>query len=172
MNWCILIPLAVGAICALLGYLLGKSLGGEQNSQVDIDVWKSKVLKLEADLNACKESKPSGLGIKSSFVDEASAIIFNADKAKAVFGKDIEENDLTIIEGIGPKIQELFNNHDIRTWKDLSDSSIEKCQEVLNSGGERFKIHNPGTWREQARMAYKGHWEDLLKWQDDLDGGK
>jgi len=172
MNWCILIPLLVGAICALLGYLLGKSLGGEQKRQVDIDVWKSKVSKLETDLEACRASKSTAQGISSSFKDEASAIVFNADKASAVFGKEIKENDLTIIEGIGPKIQELFNNHDINTWKELSESSIEKCQEVLDSGGERFKVHNPGTWPEQAVLAYKGNWEDLLKWQDDLDGGK
>jgi len=171
MNWCILIPLLVGAICALLGYLLGKSLGSG-NTQVNIDVWKSKVSKLETDLKACKDSQSTGLGIKSSFSDEASTIVFNPNKAKAIFGKEIKENDLTIIEGIGPKIQELFNNHGINTWKELSESSIEKCQEALDSGGERFKVHNPGTWPEQAVMAYKGNWEDLLKWQDDLDGGK
>ena len=32
MNWCILIPLLVGAICAILGYLLGKLLLVDQHS--------------------------------------------------------------------------------------------------------------------------------------------
>lgn len=155
MNWCILIPLLVGAICALLGYLLGKSLRGEKDNHVEIDVWKNKVAKLEADLKA------------SRFV-----VPFNAAEAAAIFGKKIKENDLTIIEGIGPKIEELFNNENVKTWKDLSECSIEKCQNVLDKGGDRFKIHDPGTWAEQAKLAYEGHWKKLFDWQEELDGGR
>lgn len=158
MNWCILIPLLVGAICAILGYLLGRLLKSEQNSQVDIDVWKNKVAQLESDLRDCRSNK--------------SLIPFNASEAAAVFGKKIKENDLTIIEGIGPKIADLFHNKGIKTWKALSESSVEKCQEVLNSGGERYKIHNPGTWPEQAKLAYEGQWKKLFEWQEELDGGK
>ncbi|PNQ74893.1 hypothetical protein C1T31_01795 [Hanstruepera neustonica] len=158
MNWCIFIPLAVGAICALLGYLLGKLLKKEANSQVDVDVWKNKVARLEADLKACQASK--------------EIIPFNAAEAAAIFGKKVKENDLTIIEGIGPKIAELFHDKNIVTWKALSECSVEKCQSVLDFGGERFKIHNPGTWPEQAKMAYEGHWKKLFDWQEELDGGR
>jgi len=176
MNWCILIPLIVGAICALLGYLLGRLLSAGNNND------KNRIAKLEADLDACRKSKinlesdlalanssSANTGIISSF---AAATAFDANAAKAIFGKKIKENDLTIVEGIGPKIQELFHNYDIKTWKALSECSIEKCQNVLDSGGERFRIHKPRTWPEQAKMAYEGRWEDLLKWQDELDGGK
>ena len=169
MDWCILIPLLVGAICALLGYLLGRLFGGGSNH----DDCNDKIARLEAELDACRTSKSS---IASSFAAGASAtataLAFDADAAKAVFGKRIKENDLTVVEGIGPKIQELFHNHDVRTWKSLSECSVDKCQSVLNSGGERYKIHNPGTWPEQSKMAYEGRWSDLLKWQDELDGGK
>ncbi|WP_299271957.1 hypothetical protein [uncultured Psychroserpens sp.] len=165
MNWCILIPLLVGAICALLGYLLGRLLGGTNNH----DNGNDRIAKLEADLEACEASKSN---IVSSFTAGATAIAFDAGAAKAVFGKTVKENDLTIVEGIGPKIQELFHNHDVKTWKSLSECSVDKCQRVLDSGGERFAIHKPGTWPEQARMAYEGLWSELLKWQDELDGGK
>lgn len=174
MNWCILIPLLVGAICALLGYLLGKLLGGGGNH----DDCYVKLERLEAELEACKSSKvslQSSLDAsKASSIAAASVplIAFNADAAKAVFGKKIKQDDLTVVEGIGPKIKELFHNHDVNTWKALSECSVEKCQSVLDSGGERFKVHKPGTWPEQAKMAYEGRWEDLLKWQDALDGGK
>jgi len=180
MNLCILIPLLVGVICALLGYLLGKLLGGSNH-----DDCNDKVSKLEADLAACrkartnleadlklaKTAKPS---VASSFVAPAAvtASTFNADAAKAVFGKKIKEDDLTVVEGIGPKIQGLFHNHDVKTWKALSECSIDKCQAVLNSGGDRYKIHKPGTWPKQAKLAYEGRWADLQKWQDELDGGK
>ncbi|NRD24488.1 hypothetical protein HNV10_14610 [Winogradskyella litoriviva] len=193
MNWCILIPLLVGAICALLGYLLGKLLGGGNN-----DDCEERVAKLEADLAACrkarlqlesdlsasknaaslleadlKSAKLESANIASSFAAPAAALIpFNADAAKAVFGKKIKQDDLTVVEGIGPKIKELFHNHDVKTWKALSECTVEKCQSVLDSGGERYRVHKPGTWPKQAKLAYEGKWEELSKWQDELDGGK
>src|SRR5690606_36466266 len=103
--------------------------------------------------------------------------LFDADAAKAVFGKKIKEKDLTIIEGIGPKIQELFHNHDIKTWKALSECAVAKCQTILDSGGSRYKIHSPDTWQEQVKMnkqakiAYQGKWNALLYWQQELHGG-
>lgn len=158
MNWCILIPLLVGLICALLGYLLGKLLGKEENKKIDVDVWKNKVAKLEADLKVCQSRH--------------ALIPFNASEAAAIFGRKIRENDLTVIEGIGPKIEELFNEQGTKTWKELSEMPVDKCQRILDDGGERFKVHNPGTWPEQAKMAYQGNWKKLLEWQDELDGGK
>src|SRR5690606_39031368 len=108
----------------------------------------------------------------SSYVCSSDlSILFDADAAKAVFGKKIKENDLTIIEGIGPKIQELFHNHDIKTWKALSECSVAKCQTILDSGGSRYKMHRPDTWPEQAKMAYQGKWNALLDWQQELHGG-
>lgn len=178
MNWCILIPVLVGAICALLGYLLGKLLSREDdNNAVNINVYKNRIAKLEADLEVCKSSKSEGLGLESSFAAGAgitaiAKTIFNADTAKAVFGKKIKEDDLTVIEGIGPKIKELFHSHDVKTWQALSQCSVERCQEVLNSGGERYKIHKPGTWPKQALLASQGKWKELSDWQDKLDGGK
>jgi len=181
MNWCILIPLLVGAICALLGYLLGRLFGGGSN-----DDSSDRITKLEADLEACRKgrlklesdlsaAKSASANVASSFAAPAAAVsdvAFDADGAKAVFGKRIKENDLTVVEGIGPKIQELFHNHDVMTWRALSECSVDKCQAVLNSGGDRFKMHKPGTWPKQAGMAADGRWADLLKWQSELDGGK
>jgi len=188
MNWCILIPLLVGAICAVLGYLLGKLLGGGNQDECN-----KKIAKLEADLESCKTSRMSLEGdlkttkasLASSLTASAAPIVpvasekpavalvpFDVAAAKAVFGKKVKQDDLTIVEGIGPKIQQLFHNHDVKTWKALSECSVEKCQTVLNSGGERYKIHKPGTWPRQAKLAYEGKWQALSDWQDKLDGGK
>lgn len=188
MNWCILIPLLVGLISALLGYLLGRLLGGGNDDsdriarlEADLEACRSSRTKLESDLSASLSEKTrlgTDLGAAKSSLASASfaaatpTIAFDADAAKAVFGKRIKENDLTVVEGIGPKIQELFHNHNVNTWKALSECTVDKCQDVLNSGGDRFKMHNPGTWSKQAKMAYEGRWADLLKWQDELDGGK
>lgn len=167
MNWCILIPLIVGLLCALLGYLLGKLLSKNNEQVDDCSEYKARIAKLQADLDACNKSKLTAVAAPLAAVS-----LFNAGAAKAVFGKKIKEDDLTVVEGIGPKIKELFHNHNITTWAALADTSVEKCQEVLNSGGDRFKVHVPRTWPKQAALASQGKWAELLKWQDELDGGK
>lgn len=173
---CWLIPAIVGVISGILGYLLGKLLGGGNH-----DDFNNKIGKLQTELDSCKLSKVSLKGdLKSTKASlalslgtsSATLTPFDPAEAKAVFGKKIKENDLTIVEGIGPKIQELFHNHDIKTWKTLSECTVDKCLTVLSSGGNRFKIYNPGTWPEQAKMGYEGNWKQLLKWQDELVGGK
>ena len=192
---CWLIPILVGVICAILGYLLGRLLGGGSDdtvNEVDVDVYKNRISKLESDLAACKASKKTtisggnssgGATAAASFAagtattvnsrsGGTTAVNFDAAAAKAVFGKKILQDDLTVVEGIGPKIRELFHNHDVKTWASLADCSIEKCQKVLNSGGKRFEIHRPGTWPEQSKMASLGQWQKLKDWQDSLDGGK
>ncbi|MDA0178049.1 hypothetical protein C7H62_1201 [Mesoflavibacter sp. HG96] len=178
---CWLIPLLVGLICAFLGYLLGKLLSSKNTTTIDVDVYKNRISKLETDLAACKSSKSnvshtSGAAntIASSLTatNTIKGVAFNPEEAKAVFGKKITENDLTVVEGIGPKIKELFHNHDVTTWADLANCTVEKCKDVLKSGGKRFEMHKPGTWPKQAEYAAKGQWKALKEWQSQLNGGK
>jgi len=82
------------------------------------------------------------------------------------------KDDLKVVEGIGPKIEELLNNAGIRTYSALSKSSPLRLKNILVGGGDRFKMHNPGTWPDQSKMANEGRWDELKKWQDELDGGR
>lgn len=177
MNLCILIPLIVGLICAYLGYLLGKLLSKNTSSDQEVEHWKSEYNKLSRELQICKDKN---IEWQTKYNDKSQSLMtkseitipFNPTLARTVFGKTIKQDDLTVVEGIGPKIRELFHSHGIATWKVLSETSIERCQEILDSEGERFSVHNPGTWPRQAKLAYEGKWQELLDWQDILDGGK
>ena len=178
--WCWLIPLLVGAICGLLGYLWGKSKREVIDNSAELKVLEDKNTKLRADLDACtkkltakpvtKAAKPSKPKVASSIA--ATAIAFDAAGAKAAFGKKIKQDDLKIVEGIGPKIEGLFHNFGIKTWQALSETKVAKCQEVLNSGGKRYQMHDPASWPMQAKMAFKGDWRKLAKWQDEHKAGK
>ncbi|AZJ34513.1 hypothetical protein [Tenacibaculum singaporense] len=171
MNQSILIPLIVGVVSAILGYLLGRLLSKSKNGNEKV-LLKNKIAKLESSLRKCKESR-SILETDLKLAKESSVLIpFDASLAKTIFGKKIKENDLKIIEGVGPKIEELFHNSGISTWKELGETSIDKCQEVLKSGGDRYRAHKPNTWPKQAQLAYEGKWQELKEWQDNLDGGK
>jgi len=81
-------------------------------------------------------------------------------------------DDLKKIEGIGPKISELMTNAGYGTFEAMANADIEKLKEVLAEAGSRYKMHDPTTWSEQAKMAAAGEWDKLKTWQDELDGGK
>jgi predicted flap endonuclease-1-like 5' DNA nuclease len=186
---CILIPALVGLISGVLGYLLGKmfSNGGDNSAslslQSDLDACRAnskslsaRISSLEADLASAKASASANVQSFAASVATASAgvaaIAYDADKSFAVLGKKWKQDDLKIVEGIGPKIEELYHAAGIKTWKALSETSVEKSQSILDAAGERYKIHNPSTWAKQAQLAYEGKWQELKDWQESLDGGK
>ena len=107
-----------------------------------------------------------------SFVATAPVMLFDADLYASIFGKKIRQDDLKVVEGIGPKIEELFHAAGIKTWLALSETSTSKMQSILDAAGESYAIHNPGTWAKQSALAYQGKWKELKEWQDVLDGGK
>ena len=170
MNLCLLIPLIVGLITAFLGYLIGK-LSSKNIKNDEIVLLKNKIAKLEASLRTCRENN-SNLETDLKLARTGIETSFDSALVKKIFGKKIKENDLKIVEGIGPKIEGLFHNFGIDTWKILGETSVEKCQEVLNSGGDRYKIHKPDSWPKQAQLASEGKWQELKDWQETLNGGK
>ena len=80
-------------------------------------------------------------------------------------------NDLTIVEGIGPKINELFNNAGIKTFAQLAAATVPQMRNILDDGGSRFRIANPGTWAQQAALAAENKWAELKKLQEKLSAG-
>jgi len=199
--WCWIIPSLVGIISGILGYLIGKGRGGTTiDNSAELKMLSDKNAKLEADLAACNKKLTatpvaapkvdtnisSSLGATAtdtaaSVTDTAAAmtssaaavgIPFDASAAKAALGKNIKQDDLKVVEGIGPKIESMFKEGGLPTWKALSEAAVSDCQAILDTGGERYKVHNPGSWPLQAKMAYEGKWAELAKWQDEHSHGK
>lgn len=83
-----------------------------------------------------------------------------------------KQDDLKAIEGIGPKIEELLNNKEIKTWRSLADTEVSTLQEILSEGGPRFSLADPSSWPKQAEMAADGKLDELQKYQDSLQVGK
>ncbi len=82
------------------------------------------------------------------------------------------QDDLKIVEGVGPKIESLLQEGGIDTWKKLADSDASDIKTLLRAAGERYRIHDPSTWPEQAQLASEGKWDELKEFQDALSGGK
>ncbi|MFK8044988.1 MAG: 50S ribosomal protein L21 [Crocinitomicaceae bacterium] len=80
-------------------------------------------------------------------------------------------DDLKKVEGIGPKIAEIFVAAGIDTFAKLADASQDQLKEILAAAGSRYASKNPGSWPKQAKMAAEGKWDELNKWQDETKGG-
>jgi predicted flap endonuclease-1-like 5' DNA nuclease len=83
-----------------------------------------------------------------------------------------ESHRLEAIEGIGPKISKLLNARSIYTFADLAEANVEELQQCLHEAGRQYRLANPATWPEQARLAADGDWEALDALKANLKGGR
>lgn len=81
-------------------------------------------------------------------------------------------DDLTKIEGIGPKIGEVLSAAGIDSFELLSAAKVNDLKSILADAGPKFQMHNPKSWPKQAKLAAKGQWDKLQKLQDELVGGR
>jgi large subunit ribosomal protein L27 len=95
-----------------------------------------------------------------------------AKAPKAPAKKAAKADDLTIVEGIGPKIAEILVNAGIVTFADLAKTEVAKIEELLAAAGSNFNTAVPTTWAEQAQLAADGKFEELEALKLALDAGK
>jgi predicted flap endonuclease-1-like 5' DNA nuclease len=81
------------------------------------------------------------------------------------------EDDLEIVEGIGPKIAELLKQNGIRKFSELAATDAPRLQAILHAAGPHFQMANPETWPEQAELAMRNRWRALKSLQDVLNAG-
>ncbi len=82
----------------------------------------------------------------------------------------IKPDDLTVIEGIGPKVKKLLNSAGILSYADLAKADPEQLRSLLQK--ERLQFLDPGTWPEQARLASESRFSDLKDLQAQLKAGR
>ncbi len=138
----------------------------------------SKIALLEGMLDECKkgqakliksENKQGKLGIVGTppVPDAGSSSGIKANKFAA-----LKEDNLQVIEGIGPKMNEFLNKKGIKTWSDLASKNAEELNTLLASEGNKYRIIDPETWVKQAKLANEGKWDELIALQKVLDTGK
>ncbi len=115
-----------------------------------------------------------GVGGEFAAQPPTSAPIDDADLGGAI--EPIPEStdqadDLTSIEGIGPKICETLKAAQVNRFEELAQMTPSRIREILTSADPGLSVHNPSTWPEQANLAAAGQWEKLKVWQDELQGG-
>jgi len=83
----------------------------------------------------------------------------------------IRPDDLTRIEGIGPKMSAALIAAGIDTYAKLADTREDDLRNAIKSQGMRF-APSLTTWAEQAGYAAKGDWAGLATMQQNLKAGR
>lgn len=116
-----------------------------------------------------EEAKPKEKKAAKSTEETATTKV--ADSKEEKKSTDNTADDLTKVEGIGPKIAEIFQEAGIHTFADLAAKSEEDLTDILTEAGPRYASKNPASWPKQAKMAADGNWDELQEWQDNAKGG-
>jgi len=88
-----------------------------------------------------------------------------------VTGAPAKPDDLTVIEGIGPKISRILQDAGITTFSQLAEADVDHLRSILAAAGLRY-LADPTTWPEQARLAAAGDQAGLQALQASLKGGR
>ncbi len=181
---------------ATSGLLLGEFNNWDYNSGISLKKQKDGSMKATASLeggktyqyrfllndgrwvndqNAEQYYYAEGFNVENCVITVPAAKL-KVSKAKKITAKSKPEtevaDDLTKIEGIGKKINELLTAENIANFKTLSKISSKKLKSILEAAGNKFAMHNPTSWPEQAKLAAAGKWDELDGLQKKLIAGK
>ena len=103
-------------------------------------------------------------------VEIKAPVVAPKAEAKPVAKKaTAKADDLKKVEGIGPKIAETLIAAGITTFAELAKLKADKISDII---ADVRGNHVTDTWPKQAKLAAEGKWDELKKWQDELNGGK
>ena len=121
----------------------------------------ARIASLEAELEALRKSASSG-----------TSSVSNAVAPEPSAAAPVEPDDLKRVEGIGPKLEQMLNEHGIHTFAQLKDTAVADLQTILDKGGDAFRIHDPGTWPQQAGLLAEGRIDEFEALTARLKGGR
>jgi hypothetical protein len=79
-------------------------------------------------------------------------------------------DDLTVLEGIGPKVAKILNEAGYASFADLANADPAVVDKVLDANN--LQMMDSAGWIEQAKLAAAGDMQGLKKLQEELKGGR
>jgi len=91
-------------------------------------------------------------------------------EAPAVSKAKKSTDDLTKLEGVGPKVAKILAEAGYASFADLAKADAAEVDKVLDAN--KLQMLDSAGWIEQAKLAAKGDMEGLANLQDELKGGR
>lgn len=150
---------------------LGKRIGSSknyiskiENSKTDIEL---KTLQKIAEIGLNKKVY-IGLYDENEKLKSLSNSILKPSFVEWVAEK---RNDLTLIEGIGPRVCQQFYSENIKTPTQLSELALTELINILEKSKKSINFyHNVDSWRVQAKCMVNSDWANLIMLQKTVGG--
>ena len=123
----------------------------------------------EAD-QATKKTRRAGRSKKATAPKEEKDAV--AEKPATKQASEKSADDLTIIEGIGPKVSEALHAAGITSFAKLAATKAEDVKEILEKAEGNFNAQDPTTWAEQSQLAADGKMDELNELKEKLNAGR
>lgn len=88
---------------------------------------------------------------KAEAKTEAKVEVKEEVKKAAPEKAEANGDDLTKLEGVGPKLAEILVEGGITTYAAIAAASVEDIQKILETAGSRYASKDPAPWIEQAK---------------------
>lgn len=150
----------------------------------ELALTKGRIRELEASIREAQEKIPPRAQGSGFIPDVTQSLSSSPPEPEAkIQGPGVENYPLTVfkafkndnlqvIEGVGPKMEEVLKENGLHSWSDLSNQTSESLRDILDKYGDKYRIIEPGTWPEQAALAKEGKWYELVDQQKKLNAGR
>ncbi len=144
---------------------------------VNVDFYKKRISELEDDLEACRKNHFDDSALLRhqirGYEDEKFGIAATGKKGDDdAYFNAIGHDRLQIIEGVGPKMEEVLKENGYHDFAKLSTATPDELRAVLDKYGDKYRIIDPTTWPQQAGLANDRSWNALIDLQKKLDTGR
>ncbi|MFC1961246.1 helix-hairpin-helix domain-containing protein, partial [Chloroflexota bacterium] len=110
---------------------------------------------------------------QAEYIVRGDIIGFEKHTAELIGGRDSSmlPEDLTMVEGIGPKIKDALVAARIDTFGKLALAKEERLRDAIKAAGINFAPSLP-SWSKQAEMILRGDVVAFEQYKDALDAGR
>ena len=115
-------------------------------------------------------AKPAKKNTKKEATAEVAEEVATKPAKKSAKAKN--GDDLTIIEGIGPKVAKIFVEAGITSFAELAGKTKEELEAILDPNGPVYVAMDPTTWPQQAQLLADGKMEEFNALTEKLKGGR
>lgn len=118
------------------------------------------------DFIGLEDEKPKRKAAKKKVSKKTTAKKTPEKKAtiKVELPKTDLKNDLKVIKGIGPKLEERLNKIGFTAYEQLAKITLKDLRVLLSEGGVNPKMYDLSGWKAQAKLAAKGNLEAVANW--------
>ena len=135
---------------------------------------------LRASLARCEADKQllsvgagaAGIAAVSGSGDTTPVGIASGTGSGSIYDGLFAQDNFQIIEGVGPKVNEVLINAGYRSWSDLAAADADDLRRHLDAAGKKFALSDPTSWPHQAKLAAAGDWDELIRYQKFTDAGR